>query len=539
MTRPFRIEAVLFDFDGTLTRPGGIDFEGLREALGAPPGIFALEFVLGLPRGERARAEEILERFELQGADRSEPNDGAEEEVLRLREIGLPVGIVTRNTRRTVERAFSKFPRLGSSDFDLIITRDDDVPPKPEPDSILLAAERLGVGVERVAFVGDFVVDVEAGRRAGAVTVHLIGDYTEPDHEPDFRIERLSDLKEVVVLGLPLPNGKLPNRLLGEYLEDLGSDPSVLVGAGVGEDVAALDVSSDDVIVAHSDPITLTTGGLGRYAVQVNANDIATSGGTPKWFLSTVLMPAGSTPSEVLAVLGEVADECSDAGVVLVGGHTEVTDAVARPVVSGTMLGTVDRGDLRRKDQIAEGDAVILTRRIALEGTALLAVELEERLLSLGMTPQELAGCRDLLREIGILEAARVAMRFPDVSAMHDITEGGIATAMRELSAAGGREVTVFVEQIPVLAETARICGLLGADPLGLIASGSLLICCRAPSSEALVATLAGSDVEATAVGLIGSAGRGVRALRSGVPEEWPSFDVDEAARLLSGQAVL
>ena len=107
-------------------------------------------------------------------------------------------------------------------------------------------------------------------------------------------------------LGLPLPQGKLPNDLLARYLSGLGvADPAVLVGAGVGEDVAALDVSGDEVVVAHGDPITLTSADLGRLAVLVNANDIATSGAEPRWLLTTVLLPAATTPSQALRLLAE------------------------------------------------------------------------------------------------------------------------------------------------------------------------------------------------------------------------------------------
>jgi HAD superfamily hydrolase (TIGR01662 family) len=198
------LDAVLFDFDGTLARPA-IDFPGLKRELGAPPGMFALEYVRSLPSGDELdRAEDVLARFEMEAADRAEPNDGAEDAVRCLKEMGLLVGIVTRSRLEIIERSLRGFPRLSLADFDVIVTRDDDVKVKPEPDQILLAASRLNVRPERTMMVGDFVVDVEAGHRAGAITVHLLdpNDSAVPDHEPDFLISSLVELGDIVRMRL-------------------------------------------------------------------------------------------------------------------------------------------------------------------------------------------------------------------------------------------------------------------------------------------------------------------------------------------------
>ena len=195
--------------------------------------------------------------------------------------------------------------------------------------------------------------------------------------------------------GLPLPPGELPNDLLAGFLAGIaGDDPALIVAPGVGEDVAAVDVAGAEVLVAHGDPITLGGEDIGRAAVLVNVNDIATAGADPRWLLATVLLPSGTTPSQALAQPQVLAAAAAAAGVTLAGGHTEVTDAVTRPVVSLTALGTVGRAELKDKRSARMGDRVLLTKELAMEGAALLAGELGERLRALGMSAAELDAAR-------------------------------------------------------------------------------------------------------------------------------------------------
>ena len=545
--RPFRLRAVLFDFDGTLTHPGAIDFPAIKREIGCPPDQYILEWILALPPGEpRDRANAVLERFELDAADASRPNEGAEELVHRLRSQRLAVGVLTRNGMRAVERALARFTVLTVDDFDVIVTRDDgDIAPKPAPDGVLHAARAMGAPPEETLVVGDFLLDMQAGRAAGAVTAHLLNHGLpgfEQEAQPavsdcDFVVGRLAELEDVVRLGLPLAPGKLPNDLLAAFLGGLAPDPAVVVPPAVGEDVAALDITGAELLVAHGDPITLGGRDVGRAAVRVNVNDLAAAGAEPRWLLATVLLPSGTTPSQARALLDELAGAAAGAGLTLAGGHTEVTSAVARPVASLTALGTVTRAELKEKRSARAGDQVLLTKALALEGTALLADELGTRLGPLGMDADELAACRALAELTSVLPEARVARGFPGVRAMHDVTEGGLATALRELAAATGRGVRVHRERVPISPETARVCALLGADPLGLIASGSLLVCCDPADAGALARALEDAGVPATDIGELTDAGAGVTALAHGGPALWPEFATDEAARLLAQHA--
>jgi hydrogenase expression/formation protein HypE len=547
--RPFRLEAVLFDFDGTLTAPGELDFAAIKREIGCPPDRFVLEWALDLEEGaERERVLAALERFELEGAARSRPNDGAEALVHALRRQGLPLGVLTRNGRAAVDRALENFATVCAGDFSAIVTRDDPAPPKPAGDGVLLACERMGVAAERTLLVGDYVLDAEAGRRAGAVTALLTNglgadasDAAESEQlgasGHDFAIHRLEEVTGIVRLGLALPEGKLPNALLARHLDALpADDPALLVTADVGEDVAALDVTGDQVLVVHGDPITLTGDELGRYAVRVNANDVATAGATPRWFLVTVLLPRGASAAEALCLLGDVAGAARELGVSVIGGHTEVTAVVTRPVVSGTMLGVVDRAGLRDNRAPRPRDRVVLTKALAVEGTALLAAALADELRAAGFSDEELARCRDFLERLSIVPEARVAACLDGVIAMHDVTEGGLATALEELSIASGCGIAVEPGRAPVYAETRRLCAALGLDPLGLIGSGSLLIVCRPTAVAALLAALDAEGVAAVEIAALTAASPGVTAIDGDRPAPWRRFETDEAARALAAR---
>ena len=197
------LKAVLFDFDGTLTRPGALDFGHIRQVLGCPPGTPILEHIDSLgPGPARQAALARLDRFELQGAADSLPNTGAEALVTWLKMRRLAVGIITRNSRACVLRALQNFPAIGPHDFDVMVTRDDPPAPKPSADGILWAARRLGVPPARILVVGDFVFDAQAGQAAGALTALLDpnGDERLQGVAAGFRIKCLEEVRAIVGL---------------------------------------------------------------------------------------------------------------------------------------------------------------------------------------------------------------------------------------------------------------------------------------------------------------------------------------------------
>ncbi len=227
---------------------------------------------------------------------------------------------------------------------------------------------------------------------------------------------------------------------------------------------------------------------------------------------------------------------CDRLEVTLCGGHTEITDSVNKTVVVGQMVGTAKRSRLLDKKRIRRGDQILLTKALAVEGTAILAREFPRALESLGVPADEISRCGQFLFSPGIsvLEEAETVLESGGVSALHDVTEGGVATALEELTHAGRHRIRIRIHQVPVFPETARICRLLGIDPLGLIGSGSLLIVCRADSRERLQEALGDRGIRATPVGEVLGPGSGVEAVDgNGEPHPWPHFETDELPRAI------
>jgi hydrogenase maturation factor len=327
--------------------------------------------------------------------------------------------------------------------------------------------------------------------------------------------------------------GKLPPDLLADLLSRLpGGDPRVLVGPRVGEDAAVIEFG-DHLLVAKTDPITFATDLIGWYAVNINANDIATMGAAPRWFMGSLLLPEGAEEATVAGIFDQIAEACRALAITAVGGHTEVTIGLERPILVGCMLGEVERHRLITSAGARPGDTIILTGGIAIEGTALLAREVGEELIAKGMSPESVTAARNLLFAPGIsvVPAARAAVSAGGITALHDPTEGGLITGLRELALASGVGMEVETDAIPVLRLTREVCLALQLDPLGLIASGSLLIAARPESAEDVLASLRRSGIEAAAIGRMLPEGEGLWLAAQGGRERLPEFERDELAR--------
>jgi hydrogenase expression/formation protein HypE len=337
---------------------------------------------------------------------------------------------------------------------------------------------------------------------------------------------------------MSLPIGKLPPALLQSLFDKHPvTDERVVVGPRVGEDAAVIDMG-DRYLVATTDPITFATADVAWYALQVNANDIAVRGARPRWFLATLLLPAATSSDDSVRTLFEqLRAACEEIDVALVGGHTEVTRGLDRPIVVGTMLGEVAKDRLVTTSGARPGDAIVMTKGVPLEGAAIIASEKADDLAARGVPASVVKKAKALLRTPGIsvLPEAEIACELGGVHAMHDPTEGGIATALWEMADAAGVGLRVDRDRIMILPEGAQLCAAYGLDPLGTIASGALLMT-LAPGNAALVVhALARESIDCHFIGQVVPRAEGVTLVAGTQRSPMPVFPRDEITRLFPG----
>jgi hydrogenase maturation factor len=329
--------------------------------------------------------------------------------------------------------------------------------------------------------------------------------------------------------------GKLPTALLRNFLDKIEiEDEQVVLGPRIGEDAAVIRCGGK-LLVAKTDPVTFATDFIGWYVVHVNANDIATMGVKPRWFLATILLPAQSTHQEAERIFDQILSACDSLGITLVGGHTEVTHNLKRPVVVGCMLAEAEDRPLITTSGAKVGDDVVLTKGIAIEGTAVLAREAEQDLLSAGLSrnlTQRAAGYL-FAPGISVLREALTACSAATVNSMHDPTEGGLATGLWEIATAAQVGILVEEKGIRILAECKVICEKLGLDPLGLLASGTLIVTLPCSETSRLLEALRGIEIDAAIIGKVVEAKDGLKMRTATGMQDLPQFERDELARFL------
>ncbi len=333
---------------------------------------------------------------------------------------------------------------------------------------------------------------------------------------------------------MSLRPGKLPTAMLAELLAKVPhTDPRVLLGPGIGRDAAVIDIGGGRCLVAKTDPVTFATEQIGWYAVHVNANDIACMGARPAWFLATALLPPGAPDALPGAIFDQITAACAGLGIELVGGHTEVTVGIERPIIVGAMLGEAARDEIVTGENIRTGDRVLMTGGVAIEGTALLAREAAAELAAKGVDASLLTRAQAMLFDPGISVVADAQALCAECRPrlMHDPTEGGIATALRELAAAANATLRVDPETIRVYDETRAICAALELDPMGLLASGALLAIISAEDEARLASRRNIEDSNWRTIATVESGPARV-ILGAGDPATlFPTFARDELAR--------
>ncbi|MEE2657690.1 MAG: AIR synthase family protein [Candidatus Latescibacterota bacterium] len=334
------------------------------------------------------------------------------------------------------------------------------------------------------------------------------------------------------------PAGKLPHNVLGRLLDRYAStsDPRLIVPPGIGEDATVIDFG-DRCLVAKTDPITFATDEIGWYAVHVNANDIAAMGATPRFFLATVIVPEKLGNEDFFEkIFRQIHEACTSLGVTVAGGHSEVTFGIDRPLVVGQMLGECDRGRVVRSSGLQVGDAILLTKGLAIEATSIIAREKAGQLRSSGVSDEIIARSASYLTDPGIsvVTDARVALASGDVHALHDPTEGGVATGLLEITQASGVGLEIYNDRLPISNDSANLCEAVGVDPLGVISSGALLIGCNAESVPDISNGLTEAGIAVAHIGDVRDLDFGVKLRRGNVVQNLPRFAVDEIGKLFT-----
>lgn len=336
----------------------------------------------------------------------------------------------------------------------------------------------------------------------------------------------------------PLPVGKLPSALLKSLIDRIRTeDEQVVLGPSIGEDVAVIRFGNK-LLVAKIDPVTFATDLIGWYAVHINANDIATMGVKPRWFLAAILLPEQCTDKEAERIFDQILSACNSLEITLVGGHTEITYGFKRPVVVGCMLAEAENHPIVTTAGAKPGDDIVITKGIAIEGTALLAREAKPGLLFpvLGKDLLQRAAGYLFSPGISVLKEALIACSRAKVNSMHDPTEGGLSTGLWEIAHAAQVGILVEESKIPILAECKAICDRLALNPLGLLASGALIITLPSSETSRLLEALGEAGINASLIGKVVRPEEGLKMRTTRGTQELPQFERDELARFLDSQ---
>ena len=302
---------------------------------------------------------------------------------------------------------------------------------------------------------------------------------------------------------MALRTGKLPPELLRKLLRNTGAkDPRVLLGPRLGEDAAVVRLGNS-LLILKTDPVTYASDMIGWYAVNVNANDIATRGAKPAWFQATVLLPIGSDAALAESIFKQISNAARKLGIAVTGGHTEVTPGIDHPIVVGDMHGVLDGFRPISCAGAKAGDALVLTKCAGIEGTALIAREKRAELTKV-FKKSFVDRAANYLFDPGlsIVPEAQLALKYA-VTAMHDPTEGGILMGAFELADASSKSIELEACKINVRPETERICAKYEIDPLGLLGSGALLATFKPFDAERFVRASRRLEIEAAIVGRI------------------------------------
>ena len=297
----------------------------------------------------------------------------------------------------------------------------------------------------------------------------------------------------VLEIGKMLGN-KLKKTIL-DRIDHFRSD--VLVPAGPGEDSAVIDLG-DYLLVVSSDPITGAEKNAGYLAVNVACNDIAAAGAEPFGIQVVLLLPStlGEEKAEIL--MEEIVSTAKAMDIEVLGGHTEITDLVQKPIITVTALGKAKKEEITSSSAAEAGDVLYISKGMGIEGSYILASDYKEHLINKGVSSEALAKVSGYLNLLSVIPESRIA-RQNGVKAMHDVTEGGVYGAIAEMAAASELGFIIEKDNFKLKPEVEELCSKLDLDPAALISSGAMLM--AAPPNIDLKLVFAENEIEIMRVG--------------------------------------
>ena len=294
--------------------------------------------------------------------------------------------------------------------------------------------------------------------------------------------------------------GKLSNELLEKivlkYITHKRDD--IIAGAAVGVDNALVDFG-DEVAILSTDPITGALKDIGKIAVHVSCNDVSTSGGTPIGLLLTILAPPENTYEDIETIMKDAGETAKRLDVEIIGGHTEITDAVNKIVISTTVIGKIKKDKLQTVNNIKVGDKILMTKTTAIEGTSILLNDLESYFNN-KMDINMIEEGKGYGKYLSVLEEGRIGGK-TGINYMHDITEGGVLGAVWEAQNAINKGIKIYKDAIPVTDVTKEVCKILDINPLRLISSGSMLMIANDEQLSILESEFKKKDIQLSVIG--------------------------------------
>ncbi|MCM8818369.1 MAG: HAD-IA family hydrolase [Candidatus Omnitrophica bacterium] len=539
------IKGVIFDFDGTLVN-SEIDFkkikekilnEAVKENLKIPseqlPILELIEKIKNFNKKKGRdfyiKAHKILKEEEIKSAVKTKPKKDVLKVLNNLRENKIKIGIITRNCKEVVINVIKKF----SIPFDVVLTRDDVYKVKPEPYHIKKCLVKLGLKKNEVILVGDHFFDIKAAKRLNIKSIGVLSEYIKEEdflkEGADFVLEEFEDLEYIIGIK-GFSSGKLPNRFLKYLLSKYTiKDETVLIGPGVGIDCAILKIK-DDTIFAKTDPITLTWQDIGFYLVNINLNDISVMGGIPEYFSTILLFPENITFPEIEHIFSQINEECRKYNIKWIGGHTEILSNIKAHIASGFLMGSKIRHFKRKEIKI--GDIIFLVKEIGIEASSIIVREKYEFLKNY-FSEKYLKKIKNSIKNpgISIYREAKILWENFDIKYMHDPTEGGISTALYEISEAKNIGILIEIKKLKFYPPTIKLCKIFNLDPYGIISSGCIVGILDKKDINDFVNFCQNRKIKFEIIGKVIEE-KGVYYFKNHKKVEFPKFEKDEINKL-------